>query len=144
MKTILVSILYGQEEKNEKVEFGFDETGFYLLDHPEPGKTGQHFPFHKNYTLRELQQYRRTHYAVVDTAKNLFPDWDEIPVGQWSLHGFSIDTDNNDEINQIEFGLFHEWETSNYSFPTNSVPKKDITLNIFMGNDVIFCHSILL
>lgn len=144
MKAILVSILYGQKRQNERIEFGFDENGFYLSNHFDSDKTIQHFPFQKKQTFAEITQYYYTHPTIFNTAKNLFPDWDEISIGQWSFYGFNLNVEDNDEINRIEFGLFHEWETSNYSFETKSIPKKDITLNIFMGDNIIFCHSILL
>ena len=149
-KTILVSILFGQEKKNEKIEFGFTEAGFYLTDcshktAKEVAKTtGQVFPFRHSYTLRELQQYHRTHPAIVGSAKELFPDWNTIPVGQWSFYGFGLDSSENDEIQKLEFGLFHEWESNNYNYKDKSSTSKDITLNIFMGDKNIFCHSILL
>jgi hypothetical protein len=140
VKTILTSIVYGEEEKNEKVEFGFDEAGFYLKDYTLAGKE-EHYPFRNRDTLVELQAYRRSHYAVVDTAKNLFPDWNDIPEGQWSLYSFGISSEDNLEIKGIEFGLFHEDE---YSKKNKSKTDKNITLNIFLGKAHIFCRSILL
>ena len=86
------------------------------------------------------------HGKPFQTAKEIFADWNEITVNNWSKHHIVLDytnADNEDGI--IEIGLYREKDSlldSYYQLEERELPKKDLTLHVFIGDEVIFCYSI--
>ena len=69
---------------------------------------------------------------VVKSIEEMFPDWQEIPLGEWSKYGKIIAYVAD---KKVEVGLYHE--------PLDSGEYADTyTLQIFDGDEVIFCHQV--
>ena len=86
------------------------------------------------------------HGKSFQTAKEIFADWDEITGNNWSKHHIVLNYTNTDnEDNTIEIGLYREENSlsdSFYQLEERELPEKDLTLHVFIGDEVIFCHSI--
>lgn len=71
----------------------------------------------------------------MDYWKNLFPDWDELEPGDWSAHGTIIQYDSDGKGMELEIGLYREPLDSGEYAGT-------YTLQIFDGDDVVFCRKV--
>ena len=64
--------------------------------------------------------------------KEMFPDWEEIEYGNWSKHGKILEYKPG---RYLEIGLYRE--------PIDGTEYDGTyTLQIFDGDDVIFCHEV--
>lgn len=67
-----------------------------------------------------------------DSVKEMFPDWAEIEPGNWSAYGKCLD-----------YGASHTLEIGLYREPMdNDEYAGRYTLQIFDGDDVIFCADV--
>lgn len=67
-----------------------------------------------------------------DTVKEMFPDWEEIEPGEWSTFG-----------KILYYGLGKSIEIGLYREPIdNDEYAERYTLQIFDGDDVIFCADV--
>lgn len=142
IRTMLAVIWYGREELNEKVEFGFNGYGFYLIDHAKNNNNPIKIPFRNPETLALLKQYRRTHSNIYGTAKEIFPDWNTIEPENWGTTPLDFGENTNPELDRTNLNIYREPTTENYSYLPDETTEKDITLNIIAGDNHIFCHSI--
>lgn len=142
IRTMLAVIWYGREEVNEKIEFGFNEYGFYLIDHAKNNNIPIKIPFRDPETLSILKQYRRTHTNIYGTAKEIFPDWDTLEPETWGTSLFNFGENITVELDRLIINIYREPTEENYSYLPDETTKKDITLNVIVGDNHIFCHSI--
>ena len=86
------------------------------------------------------------HGKSFQTAKEIFTDWNKITENNWSNRHIILNYTNTDnEDNTIEIGLYREENSlsdSYYQLEERELPKKDLTLHVFIGDEVIFCYSI--